>query len=121
MSRSRSYFSLGFKLEAIKTVEVENNRDIWSVKPLTLDVFRYGSVLACMDTSGDVCSSYHHYRDSIIDGASGGDCRRWVLIVGYTSLYYRVRDSQGVNWGEDGYFRFHREGREGGGGGQRTI
>ena len=62
-------------------------------------------MLACIDTSSTSCPVYRTYEDSIINGFPSQSCKQRVVIVGYTDTYYRVRNSYGPDWGEDGYFR----------------
>lgn len=69
----------------------------------------YGSVMTCMDWSNQCAAIGKKYRGGIFRGPTVKDgCEHAVLIVGYTSSYYKVRNSHGKSFGEGGYFRIQR-------------
>src|SRR5262249_26236438 len=60
-----------------------------------------GPVLALVDAS----PAFEGYKGGIFNGpcSSGTTPTRAVLIVGYTSSYWIVKNSQGASWGAGGY------------------
>lgn len=81
------------------------------VTPATVNdaITKYGSVMTCMDWSNQCIKIGKMYKGGIFKGPTVKDgCEHAVLIVGYTSTYYKVRNSHGKSWGEDGYFRIQR-------------
>lgn len=72
-------------------------------------ISRYGSVMTCMDWSNQCAAIGKKYKGGIFKGPTVKDgCEHAVLIVGYTSSYYKVRNSHGKSFGEGGYFRIQR-------------
>jgi len=81
------------------------------VTPATVNeaVSKYGSVMTCMDWSNQCVKIGKSYQGGVFRGPTVKDgCEHAVLIVGYTSSYYKVRNSHGKSFGEDGYFRIQR-------------
>jgi len=73
-----------------------------------------GAVMACVDTSSEKCPGLdNNYSGGVLEGSDGEHtyyCRKNVLIVGYDDDSYKVRSSDGADWGENGYFRIARGG-----------
>jgi C1A family cysteine protease len=45
------------------------------------------------------------YKSGIFNNCSGTSVNHAVLLVGYTSTYWRIKNSWGTSWGESGYLR----------------
>ena len=85
-----------------------------TVKPENVQaaIMSFGSVMTCMDwgiSDGDRCRMDNYNAGSIVDYPEEKEkCRHSVVIVGYTSEFYIVRNSHGVTWGDKGYFYIKR-------------
>lgn len=64
-------------------------------------------------------SSFRFYKSGIFDGECGTNIDHGVLLVGYGEengkKYWKVKNSWGTDWGEDGYIRMLRTGDDGSG------
>lgn len=55
-------------------------------------------------------SSFQFYNSGILTGTCGTNLDHSVLAVGYTSDYWKVKNSWGKSWGESGYVRLSTSG-----------
>lgn len=62
-------------------------------------------VSIAVDAAG---SGWQLYRGGIFDSSCGTQLDHGVLIVGYTSEYWLVKNSWGATWGENGYIKLPR-------------
>lgn len=53
-------------------------------------------------------TAFQHYRSGVFDSTCGTKLDHGVLIVGYTSEAWIVKNSWGATWGEQGYIRMKR-------------
>ena len=57
-------------------------------------------------------ASWMFYGSGVLDGDCGNDLDHGVLAVGYgseeDSMYWRIKNSWGTQWGEDGFIRVKR-------------
>ena len=90
------------------------------IKPNQIEqaVAVYGSVMTCMAwgvREGEPCMmrGYSGGLTSVVDfpalPAGANDCTHAILIVGYTSRTWIVRNSHGADWGDNGYFQITRD------------
>jgi C1A family cysteine protease len=68
-----------------------------------ISALNIGPVAVAVDAS-----NFQNYRSGIFNGFCGRNINHAVLIVGYTPDSYIVKNSWGVGWGENGYFRIVR-------------
>ena len=52
--------------------------------------------------------NWQFYSGGILTEPCGDNINHGILIVGYTSLYWKVKNSWGADWGEQGYIRLAR-------------
>jgi hypothetical protein len=72
-----------------------------------------GPVLARLEIGddGQPLPSFLYYRSGVSEPTTwDASVVQWVLIVGYTSSYFIVKNSFGVSWGSGGYFYLSRGG-----------
>jgi len=55
-------------------------------------------------------SQLHHYKSGVVTGKTGCHHSHSVLAVGYSSDYWKIKNSWGGSWGEHGYVRVKRGG-----------
>lgn len=59
-----------------------------------------------------VAPDFQHYKEGIFDGKCAAQLNHGVALVGYgevdSTLFWRVRNSWGTRWGEQGYIRMKR-------------
>lgn len=61
-----------------------------------------------------VTSAYQHYRSGIFDDPAANNCslNHAIALIGYSeedgNKYWKIRNSWGKWWGEDGYMRLKR-------------
>jgi len=67
-----------------------------------------GPVSVLVDASG----AFHSYGGGVLTNRCGTSLNHAVLAVGYTSRYWKVKNSWGTRWGEAGYIRMTRNGNE---------
>merc|ERR1712187_1075536 len=65
-----------------------------------------GPVSVLIDASD---ASFQHYRSGVFRQYCGTRLDHAVLAVGYDSQSYKVKNSWGTWWGEQGYIRFQRQ------------
>lgn len=53
-------------------------------------------------------SAFQHYRTGVFDGTCGTKLDHGVLVVGYTSDYWIVKNSWGATWGDEGFIYMKR-------------
>jgi len=53
-------------------------------------------------------SSFQFYKSGVLTGQCGTNLDHGVLLVGYGSDYYKLKNSWGTSWGEKGYIRIGR-------------
>merc|ERR1712139_185154 len=57
-------------------------------------------------------SRFQTYRSGILSNCNGRQLDHGVLAVGYTSQYFKVKNSWGKSWGEKGYIRLSTNGNQ---------
>merc|ERR1711982_68061 len=57
-------------------------------------------------------SRFQTYRSGILSNCNGRQLDHGVLAVGYTSQYFKVKNSWGRSWGENGYIRLSTSGNQ---------
>jgi len=57
-------------------------------------------------------TAFQHYTSGILSGACGTQLDHGVLAVGYGEGYWKVKNSWGSSWGENGYVRMTDSGNE---------
>jgi len=57
-------------------------------------------------------TSFQHYTSGILSGTCGTQLDHGVLAVGYDTGYWKVKNSWGASWGENGYVRITDSGNE---------
>jgi len=97
--------------DSLAAVKVEGFIDVPANK-VEEAIILYGSVMTCMkwgSSPGDACYMSNYKAKQVVDyPAVEGGCDHAVLIVGYNSDHWLVRNSHGKDWGEYGYFRIKR-------------
>jgi len=81
-------------------VNVRSQSDLQMVSALNR-----GPVSVLIDASD---YSFQHYRSGVFSQSCGTRLDHAVLAVGYDSQSYKVKNSWGTWWGEQGYIRFQR-------------
>jgi len=99
---------------------VDNNADEQKIMDL---IFKHGAVMASMNASE---SSFHNYASGVYQGCSPGTgTNHAVLIVGYGKekgvKYWKVKNSWGEYWGDNGFVKIKRGNNECGIEGQAAI
>jgi len=76
-------------------------------------VFEHGAVMVSMYASE---SSFHNYNAGVYQGCSSEETNHAVLIVGYGKekgvKYWKVKNSWGPHWGENGFVKIKRGNNE---------
>merc|ERR1719316_2572348 len=57
-------------------------------------------------------SRFQTYRSGILSNCNGRQLDHGVLAVGYTDQYFKVKNSWGRSWGENGYIRLSTSGNQ---------
>ncbi|CAD6193955.1 unnamed protein product [Caenorhabditis auriculariae] len=91
------------KILSFDTGYLSNVTSIVAINKLEQRV-RRGPVAVGMAVSTDLYS----YESGIYDGPCGNTINHAVVLVGFTSTYWIIRNSWGSNWGENGYIRILR-------------
>lgn len=101
--------------DALEGIEVTGYVEVTS-DTLESAIVKYGSVMTCMDwpdSKSDPCYMGDYEAGEVFSGSSYSaddpdGCAHAVLIVGYTPTYLIVRNSHGMSFGEDGYFKIKK-------------